>query len=122
MILCDNCYHNKVCEYKSCYKKRYKKNCLYYKNENLIYEWSLELGTPYYRIETRYECNYGEKCEVNISCNTCPYYVGYFTLVKYTYRPTLFSEYKSLGKFYLNKEEAEKELERLNGIQENKND
>ena len=118
MSLCSNCYHNKVCEYKSCDKE----DCSHYKNENLIYELILELGTPYYRIETRYECNYGEKCEVNISCNTCPYYEEHFTLVKYTYRPTLFSEYESLGKFYLSKEKAEKELERLNSEQENKND
>lgn len=31
MILCNNCYHNKICEYKSCCGDR----CPYYKNKNL---------------------------------------------------------------------------------------
>lgn len=118
MSLCDNCYHNKVCEYQSCYKE----DCLHYKNEHLIYELPLEIGTVYYQIETTCGCDYDEECEFNYSCSICPYNKERFTLVKYTYRPTLFSEYESLGKFYLNKEEAEKELERLNDRQENKND
>ena len=118
MSLCSNCYHNKVCEYKSCDKE----DCSHYKNENLIYELLLELGTPYYRIEPVCECSYDKECEVDITCDTCPYNEEHFTLVRYAYRPTLFSGYESLGKFYLNKEEAEKELERLNSEQENKND
>lgn len=118
MILCDNCYHNQVCEYKSCDKD----SCEHYKNENLIYELSLELGTPYYKIDSVYVCDYDKECEVSICCNTCPYNEERFEIVRYAYYPTLFSEYESLGKFYLSKEEAERELERLNSEQENKND
>ena len=111
MSLCSNCYHNKVCEYKSCYGDR----CPYYKNKNLLYKLSLELGTPYYRIEPVYSCDYVEECDIEHSCNTCPHNNERFKIVKYTYRPTLFSRYESLGKFYLSKEEAERELEKLKG-------
>lgn len=45
MSLCNNCYHNKVCEYQSCYKE----NCSHYKNENLIYE----LPCVIYYLEVR---------------------------------------------------------------------
>lgn len=118
MSLCSNCYHNKVCEYKSCDKE----DCLHYKNENLVYELSLELGTPYYKIDSVYVCDYDKECEISICCNTCPYNKEKLIVVRYAYHPTLFSGYESLGKFYLSKEEAEKELERLNSRQENKND
>ena len=118
MSLCSNCYHNKICEYKSCDKD----SCSHYKNENLIYELSLEIGTPYYRIEPACECDYDKECDFEYSCNTCPHNREYFTIVKYTYRPTLFSGYESLGKFYLDKEEAERELEKLKRGENNARD
>lgn len=118
MSLCSNCYHNKVCEYQSCYKE----DCLHYKNENLIYELPLEIGTVYYQIETTYDCNYDKECEVNYSCNICPDNKERLSIVRYAYYPTLFSKHNNFGKIYLSKEEAERELERLNGEQENKDD
>ena len=115
MSLCSNCYHNKICEYKSCDKE----DCSHYKNKNLLYELSLELGTPYYRIESVYDCDYVENCKIEQSCNNCPYEKKQFAVVRYTYRPTLFSEYESLGKFYLSKKEAEKELKKLRWSENN---